>query len=43
VLGSGQIHHTVFILKDLARTATIALRVHIGHALDPSQAQDDPS
>jgi len=30
------------VLKDLARTATIAAKVHIPPALDPSQAQDDP-
>jgi hypothetical protein len=37
----GQIHHTGVILKDLARTAAIAVGVHIRYALDPSQAQDD--
>jgi hypothetical protein len=37
----GQIHHAGVILKDLARTATTAIRVHIRRALDPSQAQDD--
>jgi hypothetical protein len=29
-------------LKDLARAATIVVRMHIRRALDPSQAQDDP-
>jgi hypothetical protein len=33
---------TGVILEDLARTATIAARVHIRCAPDPSQALDDP-
>jgi len=37
----GQGRYTGVILKDFARTATIAARVHIRCAPDPSQAQDD--
>jgi hypothetical protein len=37
----GKSTYTGVILKDLARTATIVKRVHLGCALDPSQAQDD--
>jgi len=39
----GQVHYIGVILKDLARTTTIAVRAHIRCAPDPSQAQDDPS
>jgi hypothetical protein len=42
----GQVHHTgvilkALVLKDLALIATVAARVHIRCAPDPSQAQDD--
>ena len=41
-LSSVKTDHADVILKDLARSATFAVRVRIRCALDPSQAQDDP-
>jgi hypothetical protein len=49
VAQSGQVRYTGVILgglkaaKDLARITTVAVRVHIRYAPDPSQAKDDNS